>query len=396
MDFLYFDCVGGAAGDMILAALTDGLVPLNYLQTELEKLNMSGWRLESQRVFRHHIDCHKLNVIVRDESHPHRHLSDILDMIDQSALSPFVKKESSAIFTRLGEQEARAHRMALEKVHFHEVGAQDSIIDIVGCCIALDYLKPQKIYTSPLPVGLGTFKAAHGVLPSPAPATLGLIRDYPLRRSPENAELVTPTGAALITHFSAGPLPEDMLFTIQKHGTGAGDKDFKQTANFLRVWQGRSEEALHAYNEIIREITCDVDDMSPQHFPFVMDLLLENGALDVSMTSIIMKQGRPGIRLTVLCPVEQFTTLSNVLFQHTTTIGVRYQDIRRRILERCSFTVDSPWGNIEAKKIIKPDGAAHILPEYRSCRKLAEKHRLSLQEIRRMLESWLNRPDENT
>ncbi|RMH60272.1 MAG: nickel pincer cofactor biosynthesis protein LarC [Calditrichaeota bacterium] len=390
MDFLYFDCVGGAAGDMILGALTDGLVPLDHVRQELHRLKLAGFHLESKRVFRHHIDSHKVTVRVTEKEPPHRHLKDILTLIDNSDLSVFVKRESRALFTRLGEQEARAHRMEPEKVHFHEVGAIDSIVDIVGTCIALEYLNVSRIYASPLPVGSGVFRAAHGVLPTPAPASLRLMHGFPLKRTSVHAEQVTPTGAALITHFADGPLPDGLEFIVHNHGLGAGDKDFAEVPNFMRVWRGTIREADHAVTETVQEITCDVDDMNPEHVPFIADVLLKHGALDVSITQQIMKQGRPGFRLTVLSAPDKRVALSELLFKHTTTIGLRYHTVTRRVLPRETDIRNSPWGDVAIKKIHQPDGSVRIEPEYRSCQALAEKHNISIRDIQSMLRALFN------
>ncbi len=390
MHFLYFDCIGGASGDMILGALLDGLVPMDHLQGELDKLNLSGYTLRQRRLFKHHIDCNKLDVLV-EEDKDHRHLSEIVRLIEESALSPFVKKESRAVFERLGAQEARAHRIPLEKVHFHEVGAIDAIVDIVGTCIAIDYLAPERIYASPLPLSEGTVKAAHGVLPVPAPATLGLLEDYPVYKVNISGELVTPTGAALISHFSRGTLPETLTFRIRQHGLGAGDKDFNERPNYLRVWRAESTDKDGSGE--VYQILCNVDDMNPELYPHVTERLLHGGALDVTLTPLIMKQGRPGSQLTVLCRPADLESLSAEILKQTSTIGLRYHKLQRTVARREIRTFDTPYGPVRGKVI--GEASERVTPEYEDCRAIALEKNRGIDQVYHELYAWLNRGESS-
>ncbi len=377
MRYLYFDCIGGASGDMILGAFLDGLVPREHLETELRKLSLSEYRLELERTSRHHISAHKLTVQVQ-ETHHHRHLSDIVKLIEESDLAEAVKHHSLAIFRKLGEQEAKVHNIPVEKVHFHEVGAVDSIVDIVGACICVEYLKPEEIFTSPLPISRGTVSAAHGTLPVPAPATLGLMQGYPLVYRDVEGELVTPTGAALITHFSRGPLPENAPLTIDRIGYGAGSRDFAQIPNLLRIWQG--EISGDFVRQTVLHIETNIDDMNPEWYPAVMEKLFQAGALDVSIYPNLMKKGRPGMLLTVLCDPALLPAVREILFRETTTLGFRYTYMHREHLPRTLRTVDSPWGKLSFKEVIRQDQVRR-LPEFEECRRIARMQGKPLKDV---------------
>ncbi len=386
MHFLYFDCVAGASGDMILGALLDGLVPFDHLRAELDKLKLDSYRLEQRRVFKHHIDCNKLDVLVEKDKN-HRHLSEILRLIEESDLSDFVKKESSAVFERLGRQEARAHRIPLEKVHFHEVGAIDAIIDIVGVCIGIDYLKPGAIHGSSLPLGRGTVKAAHGVLPLPAPATLGLLENYPVRMLNIGAELVTPTGAALISHFVQGPLPESLTFRVLGHGLGAGSRELEELPNYLRLWLCESD--TRNATETVYQLECNIDDMNPELYPHVTESLFRAGALDVALIPQIMKQGRPATLMRVLCAPALLETVSGEILKQTSTTGLRYHKVDRKTVARDSQSFDTPLGTVRGKVIQGPP--RRITPEYASCRDIAREKDMGVNQVYHELYAWLNR-----
>jgi pyridinium-3,5-bisthiocarboxylic acid mononucleotide nickel chelatase len=377
MNFIYFECIAGVSGDMILGAFLDGLVPYDYLSNELHKLKVSGYTLELNDTLKHHISAKKFNVIYRDTS-SHRHLKDIIALIDESTLSPYIKENSIAVFKLLGEQEAQIHNIAIEKVHFHEVGAIDSIIDIVGAFICLEYVSPQLIYSSELPVSKGFIKAAHGTLPVPAPATLAILKDYPLKSVDIDGELVTPTGAALIKHFSQGLLPSDAVFQIEKLGYGAGSKDFETLPNFIRIWQGSQTKSSPA--ETMIQLDTNIDDMNPEIYPFILEKLYEAGINDAWLTNVIMKHGRPGSQISVLLKADLLGKVKQIIFNETTTIGFRYHQVNREILKRKVKQIDSPWGKVQIKET-EFNGEKKAYPEYKECERIAHANNVSIGQV---------------
>lgn len=387
MKFLYFDAVGGAAGDMIIGAFLDGLVPFEYLREQLAGLRLPDYRLTLEETQRHHISAKKFDVISPD--HTHRHLSDIERLIEDSPLPQPVKEQSLAAFRRLGEAEARIHNIPLEKVHFHEVGAVDAIIDIVGAFLCVDYLQPRRVYSSPLPVSRGLVTAAHGRLPVPAPATLSLLRDFPLSYLPVEGELVTPTGAAIITTLSAGPLPKSISFRVAKTGYGAGGKDFAEVPNFLRVWLGEMEDS--GTHDTVYQVETNIDDMNPEIYPYLRERLFEAGAMDVTFYAGIMKKGRPGTLISILCDAGRLDGVRDTLYRETTTIGLRYFPVHREKLQRQLRTVDSPWGPIQIKEIIR-DGRRERVPEYEECRRIARQSGQPLRDIYEQVRGFLSGP----
>ncbi len=363
---------------MLLGAFLDGFVPLKHLRNELQKISIGSYELQLTETSRHHISAKKFTVEVKQDQHGHRHLSDILKTIDRSDLSEFVKQNSAAVFQKLGEEEARIHSIPLEKVHFHEVGAVDSIVDIVGVFICLNYLQPEAVYASPLPVSKGSVDAAHGVLPIPAPATLSLLRGYPLTYLDIDAELVTPTGAALVSHIASGMLPEHQSFSIERIGYGAGSKDFQQVPNLLRIWSGELNEAFDKETAI--QIETNIDDLNPEIYPYLQEKLFAAGVMDVSIYPNIMKKGRPGVLLTVLCDPGLFAEIRQILFKETSSIGFRYHYVAREMLPRSIKKVDSPWGKLKVKEV-RFGKEVRWLPEYEECKRIAEEKGQSLQEV---------------
>ncbi len=378
MKFLYLDCAGGASGDMIVGAFLDSLVPMDYLEKELKKLKLKGYQLQLREVTRHHIHAKKFDVIVHEKKHIHRTLADIETIIDKSTLSEFVKKHSKAIFRRLAEAEAQVHRESPEAVHFHEVGALDAIIDIVGTVLCIEYLNPDAIYSSPLPISEGMISAAHGPLPVPAPATLHLLRNFPVHHVDVAGELVTPTGAALVTYFSQGRIPERLSFRIESIGYGAGSKTFDTIPNYLRIWQGRLD--VQSIKEIAIQIETNIDDLNPEVFPYLAEQLYQAGAQDVSFYPTIMKKGRPGVLVVIIAQPPLLTSLKEILFRETTTIGLRFHYIFREKLEREFVTVETEWGTVKAKKITI-DGETRIYPEFEECKRIARISGRPLLEI---------------
>jgi len=300
--------------------------------------------------------------------HAHRTVADIGRLIDGSALSPAGKARAKELFGKLGEAEAAIHGTTIEKVHLHEVGALDSIIDIVGVVYALEALAIERVVSSPLNVGSGTIRSAHGLYPVPAPATVRLLEGAPIYSGPETAELVTPTGALLVTGYaeSYGPVP---AMRLKKVGYGAGSRDFKDTPNVLRVLIGEADRTAPSHSVVV--IEAEIDDMNPQIFGILMERLLAGGALDVFYTSIQMKENRPGTLLTIIASPDSRERLASTVFRETTTIGVRYREMTRECLDRESVTVDTPFGAVRIKVARRNGEVLNASPEFEDCVRIA-------------------------
>src|SRR5215470_5939637 len=337
MRVAYFDCPSGASGDMILGALVDAGVSVEALRAELAKLGVVGWRLAAREVRRGAFRATKVDVEldagVRQE---HRHLGDIVRILQGSGLPAAVVDGALRVFQRLAEAEARVHGTSVDEVHFHEVGAVDAIVDVTGAIVALRLLGVDAIHVSALPIGGGFVESAHGRMPIPGPGTAELLRNFPVVDTGVQAELVTPTGAAILTTLAAGAgrMP---AMTVERVGYGAGTRDFPDRPNVLRVFVG--EIAGDAATETVAQVETTIDDMSPQLYEPLMDRLFEAGALDVFLTPVIMKRSRPGTVLTALCPPDRVAALSRVLFEESSTIGVRWTEMSRARLEREMMTI---------------------------------------------------------
>ena len=376
MTVLYFDCFSGAAGDMILGSLIDAGVPLAEVRRALGSLAIEPDTVWTERVNRAGVTATKFCVKGEDDgehTHPHRHLTGVYKLIDGSALSETGKTRAKELFERLGQAEAEIHGTTLDKVHLHEVGALDSIIDIVGSVFALEWLGAEEIVASPLNVGSGTIRAAHGVYPVPAPATLRLLEGAPIYAGQQQAELVTPTGALLVSAYAKqyGPVPP---MRVKKIGYGAGSRDFKETPNVLRVMLGDSD-ASAPFTQTVVVIECEIDDMNPQIFGVLMDRLLAEGALDVFYTPVQMKKNRPGTLLTIIAPPDRRERLTAIVFTETTSIGLRYRDMTRECLERETITIDTPLGAVRMKIASRNGHVLNASPEFDDCARIAaEKH----------------------
>ena len=392
---LYLDCYAGASGDMLLGALIDAGVPVDELRRALGSLGLEeGFRIETQRVLRAGVSATKFNVIAPgtgEGAHPHRHLSGIERRVRRSALSPAAQDRAIALFRRLAEVEASIHEMPIEKVHLHEVGALDSIIDIVGAVHAFEILGIEDVVSSPLNVGSGTVDCAHGTFPVPAPATARLLAGIPVYASGPSMELVTPTGAVLVTAYARAfePLPE---MSIERIGYGAGDRDPKGFPNTLRVFVGErsvSRQARKDHAPVV-EIRCEIDDMNPQIFGTLMDRLLEAGAFDVYYAPVQMKKNRPGTLVTVLCAPADRERLLAILFRETTSIGVRWQEMQRECLERSFDVVQTPVGEVRFKVARREGRIVNAVPEYEDCLRIANARGLSVKDVQaQALAAWL-------
>jgi uncharacterized protein (TIGR00299 family) protein len=390
MRALYFDCFAGASGDMILGALIDAGADVNELQAQLASLGLSGYRISVERVKRSGIAATKFNVTVDEASQPHRHLKDISEIINRSALSELTKRRAVRAFELLADAEAHVHATTRDRIHFHEVGAVDSIIDTVGAMIGFELLGVERFFASALRVGQGTVKAAHGLMPVPAPATAELLRDIPVYAGDIEGEFVTPTGAAIIASLceAFGPLPE---MKITKTGYGAGTRDPQGFPNALRVVLGesasekdssrRSDEVLTGRDDSVCVIETNIDDMNPQAFGFVMDKAFALGALDVFLTSTQMKKSRPGVMLTILCEPAARETIIEMLLRETTTLGVRYYEAQRRVLARTLETVETRYGRVRVKVARDGERTLHFQPEYEDCALLARQLGVPVIEV---------------
>jgi uncharacterized protein (TIGR00299 family) protein len=381
---LYFDCFSGISGDMTLGALIDAGLPLGELKRALGSLAVAGYDISTKRVLRAGVSATQFVVHEHqhdhDHHHPHRHLAAIFTLIDGSALSPAGRDRAKQLFQRLAEAEASIHQMPIEKVHLHEVGALDSIIDIVGAVFGLEWFGADRIVASALNVGGGMVDTAHGHFPVPAPATVKLLGDAPIYGGSVQQELVTPTGALIVSSYASsfGPIPR---MTVEHVGYGAGGRDIPSTPNVLRVVVGRAEGEGHAQAERVSVIECEIDDMNPQIFGVAMDRLYAAGALDVFYVSVQMKKNRPGTLLTVVAPPERRAALADVIFRETTTIGLRHYDVDRECLRREIVNVETPIGAVRFKVAWRDGRIINAVPEFDDCVRLATAHNLSVKDV---------------
>ena len=380
---LYFDCFSGISGDMTIGALLDlGIDQASFLSA-LESLSVDGYQLKISRKTTRGIAATDFDVIIESDrkahTHHHRNLEDILQIIENSSIDKKAKNLSSNIFKTIAQAEAEVHQQNLDQVHFHEVGAIDSIIDIVGAAICMSMLKPDLILASPLHVGSGTVTCAHGVLPVPAPATLKILEKIPIYATSVLGELVTPTGAAIIKHLASDFLPLPPM-TVEKTGYGAGKKDFGHL-NALRILSGKMEAGSALNRERLVLLETNIDDMNPETYSYLLPLVLEKGALDVYLTDVIMKKGRPGTQISLLCRSEDASVFENLLYDETTTLGIRKQTVERSSLERKMIAVETPFGKVQVKAAMRDGNPFRISPEYEVCRKIALEQSLPLREV---------------
>jgi pyridinium-3,5-bisthiocarboxylic acid mononucleotide nickel chelatase len=380
MKLAYLDCFSGISGDMTLGALVDAGCDLELLRSGLAGLQMPGWTISAEKVWKNGMAATFVRVTTEDQS-KHRSLSAILVIIGKSQLSEQVKKNAAAIFRKLGEAEAAVHDVPLEKIHFHEVGAVDAIVDIVGACIGFEALGIEKFACSALNVGGGTAKMAHGVLPVPAPATAKLLQGKPTYSNGVLKELVTPTGAAIVATLcdTFGPQPPMSVSAI---GYGAGSIDLEGQPNVVRIMIGESAEKVVAgFDEEIAVIEANLDDMNPQIYGYFLEKALAAGALDVYTTPVQMKKNRPGTLLTLLCKPADTNALMSLVFAETTTLGARTYRAQRRTLPRETVNVHTQYGDVQIKLSRVNGSIRHVAPEYEDCRKLAAEKNVPLQQV---------------
>jgi len=391
-NILYLDCYAGISGDMTVGALLDLGVPLEHLQTELAKLPLpaGSYALSATRTERHHLEALKFDVAVHDH-HTHRPYAAIDAMIAASGLSDPVKERARRIFRRLAEAEARVHGVPVNEVHFHEVGAVDSIVDIVGTAVCLDFLGVEQVCASALPLGSGFIETAHGRLPVPAPATAELLRGLPLHGDCGPGERVTPTGAAIVATLATG-FGRQPAMRLERIGCGAGSKEFSDCPNILRAFLGRAEADSNADSEagdavIVAET--NIDDSTPELLGYVMERLLEDGALDVFFTPVQMKKNRPGVLLSFLCLPERLDLLSRLVLTETSAIGLRHYPVGRITLERRIEVQETPFGPVRVKMVFDHDGnLLRAAPEYEDCRRIARERGIPCREVMERVLAW--------
>ena len=440
MKILYYDCFAGISGDMNLGAMIDLGVDAGYLTGELQKLKLEGYEIRVSEQQRKGITGTKVDVLLTGnehehhhehghshghghahghhghshghrlglssifewlkrriipeyykelehvhEHHVHRNLNDIEKIICESELSGKVKTMSMDIFRKVAQAEAKIHGKQLEEVHFHEVGAVDSIVDIVGAAICIDFLKPDRIMASPVEMGGGFVNCAHGKFPVPAPATLEIMKGKPMKLGAVPFETATPTGVAILAAL-ADEFTEKPAFTILKTGYGIGHRD-TEIPNVLRVCigetgeKGEIGESEKTENAVVVE--CNIDDMNPERYAYVMERLFEAGAADVYLQNIMMKKSRPAVTLSVLCESEKIPLVEHILFTETTTLGVRYHFVKKTMLDRRAGTIDTPWGAVRIKEAYYQGKKLRAKPEYDDCAAIARKHGVSIEEVYR-------------
>ena len=437
MRTLYFDCYAGISGDMTLGALIDLGVDFETLKTELAKLSLPGYQLRVERVLRAQVSGTKFHVDLEspapanhtdnhthshahehvhthehthdehtqahnhghadhhshdhddsninahnDHSHTHRGLPEISAIIEASVLSPWVKTQAQKIFARLAIAEGKVHCIAPEKVHFHEVGAVDAIVDIVGACIGFELLGIEQFISAPLHVGKGRVNCAHGNFPVPAPGTLALLTGVPIYAQDIEGELVTPTGAAIVSTLCTQFMPLPPM-RIEKIGYGAGSREIKDFPNMLRLYYGElaTKSTMAASSESIMVVEANLDDMNPQIYGYLMDRMLAQGAVDIFYTPVYMKKNRPGILLTVLTDAIHIEKIVSLLFRETTTIGLRYYETSRRVLARQHVNVQTDFGTIRVKLARNDDEIINIMPEYEDCCRIAQASDIPLASV---------------
>jgi pyridinium-3,5-bisthiocarboxylic acid mononucleotide nickel chelatase len=386
MKIAFLDTISGISGDMLLGAFLSAGVPVNILRDELQKLHLDGFELKAENVSRNGIAAIKATVLITNQPKYHRNLNDITAIIDKSDLNNIVKENSKKIFYELARAEAKVHNSTIDKIHFHEVGALDAIIDIVGTSICLDFLHIEKVFTTPVKLGCGGFvETMHGKMPIPAPATVELLKDYNTVLTDLPFELTTPTGAAIIKSLSNGILQYEKI-EIQTIGYGAGSLDLIKIPNLLRLFI--ADLHVDDTDESAVTIETNIDDMNPEIYPYIIEKLLAVGAYDAYLIPVIMKKGRPGILLSVLADKCVLNEVMNIIFKQTTTLGLRIQEVRRKKLVRSSKIINTSFGDVHVK-IISNDGVERYSPEFEECKRIANDRGISILEVYSTLENEL-------
>ena len=383
MKIAYFDCFSGISGDMTVGSLLDAGLKIGTLEKELKKLGLTGYQLEVDKVVKKGISATQFKVRIKEEG-VERRFKDILTIIEKSKLDEEIKKETKKIFFNIARAESKIHRKDLDKIHFHEIGGLDSIIDITSAVIGIKTLGIEEIYSSALPVGKGFVKCAHGVIPVPAPATLELLKNIPTYSGGIESEMITPTGAGIIGTL-AKSFRERPLMKIERTGYGAGEKEFT-IPNLLRISIGekilKDEHSKDGYvsDEAVL-IETNIDDMNPEFYDYIMERLFSQGALDAFLTPIQMKKNRPAHMLSIVVYEQNLKEILEVLFSESTTLGVRIREIKRLRLAQQNFIAETKYGKIKVKVGIFKGEIKNIAPEYEDCKKMAKQHQVPLKEV---------------
>ncbi|NCO24568.1 MAG: nickel pincer cofactor biosynthesis protein LarC [bacterium] len=383
MRIAYFDCFSGISGDMFVGALLDAGLKIEILEKELNKLNLSGYQLEVNKVLKKGISASQFKVKIQEKG-VERRFKDILNILEESKLDEEIKNEVKKIFFKIAEAESKIHQEDIEKIHFHEIGGLDSIMDISSAVIGIKALEIKEIYSSPLPLGQGLDQCAHGILPLPAPATLELLKNIPTYSGGMESEMVTPTGAAIISTLTKD-FGERPLMKIEKIGYGAGEREFS-IPNLLRVSIGekilRDRDLMDGYvHDEALLIETNIDDMNPEFYNYIMDELFSQGALDVFLTPIQMKKNRPAQMLSIIVYEQNLKEILEVLFSESTTLGVRIKEVKRLKLTQANFIAETKYGKIKVKVGVFKEDIKTIAPEYQDCQKIAQQYQVPLKEI---------------
>lgn len=387
MKIAYFDTIAGVSGDMTLGAFVSAGFPFDELKEEISKLGLKGVELQASHVVRSGITAVKIDVVISVSQSHHRHLKDIFEIIDRSTLSGKVKETARAIFHEVARAEAKVHNSTVEKIHFHEVGALDSIVDIVGAAICCERLGIEAVFSSPVKLGNGGFvDGEHGRLPLPGPAAMEILKNYPVTLTDIPFELTTPTGAAIIKSLSKGMLSHEQI-RIKSIGYGSGTREMPQLPNLLRIIIGELA-STHDNDELVT-IETNIDDMNPEIYPFVIEQLLAHGAHDAYLIPLIMKKGRPGVLLSAMVERQKLDSIVGIIFAQTTTLGVRLQPVERRKLIRAERELTTRFGNVKVKAV-QSGGKTRLIPEFEECRRLAIEYTIPLIDVYRILEEELS------
>lgn len=383
-NILYFDIIGGISGDMTLASLLDLGVPKEIFLQELNKLNMDNeFEIEIDYKYENGIKGTKVNVITK-EQHCHRNLIDVYDIIDNSRLNNNIKERAKEIFMIVAKAEAKVHGTTIDKIHFHEVGAIDSIVDIVGSCILLDLLNIDKVYSTSVPLGSGFIQCAHGVIPAAAPATVEILKNIPVKFNHVKGECTTPTGAAIIKTI-CDEFIDELDFNTKKIGYGVGHKKFEKP-NILRVALAQEDE----HNEVVYEIVANIDDMSSEIYSYLFEKIMDEGALDVFTESIFMKKNRPAYKISILTKKKDLNKFIKLLLTETSTFGVRYKEYNRAKLDRKFIEADTIYGKVKVKLGYYNNKLIKLKPEYEQCKLISKTLNIELREVYNEINKSIN------
>ena len=385
MRIAYFDCSAGISGDMCLGALVDAGVPLKEIERRLRALHVRGYKLQARKVKRSSIAATKVDVVLASKAQQTRRWKEIRGIIDESSLPRHIQQKGLKIFKRLFEAEGKVHGKAFSRTHLHELGAVDCMVDVFGALLGLDFLGVEEVYSSAVNLGSGFVMTEHGRLPVPAPATAELLKGIPVHTSGISFELTTPTGAAIVREVADCCVNMPLMKT-ERIGYGAGQKDIEGFPNVLRIFLGEEiSRQKSAHLPKVTVIETNIDDMNPQVYEYVMERLFASGALDVSLAQVIMKKGRPGILLTVLCHEDKRADIMDIVLRETTTIGLRFYEASRIVLEREGKERKTEFGKVRVKVARMHDGTVKVCPEYEDCKRIAQKYKIPLVEVMRRL-----------